>query len=277
MEERNLSKSNLIWKFFGLTLFLSWACWIPAGLLSVERHELFIHILHYAGGLMPTVVTLLMIYFHGNAQERKDYWQRLIDLRRIDKFWYIVILLTVPLLTGIGVVIDLWLGGKGAELGALTNIILKPVSLIPFVIFMLVFGPLPEEMAWRGYALDNLQAKYKAVPASLILGLIWTLWHLPLFWIQGTYQQGLGVGTSQFWLYMLDKIPQSIIIGWIFNNTQRSTASAVLFHFMVNFIGELVDLSLRAEMIYVASWWISALAVIMIWKSQRMQKKKLVN
>ena len=139
---------------------------------------------------------------------------------------------------------------------------------------MLLFGPLPEEMAWRGYVLDGLQARWNALIASLILGIAWTLWHLPLFLIEGSYQYGLGIGTPQFWLFVLGMVPQSILMTWIYNNNRRSTVTAVLFHFMINFVGELLALSLRAETIYVASWWIAALLVIAIWKPQRFVRMK---
>ncbi len=269
MDKNKTSIISFPWKFFGLTFSLTWACWIPAGLLPIEQYGLLTKILHYAGGIMPTFVTLLLLYFYSNHQERKEYWRRLIDLKRISKVWYAVILLTVPFLTILGVVFDRVLGGTGAELDAASNILLNPLSLIPLAIFMLLFGPLPEEMAWRGYALDGLQDRWNALSASLILGAAWTLWHLPLFLIEGSYQHGLGVGTQQFWLYMLDKVPQSILMTWIYNNNRRSTATAVLFHFMVNFVGELFDFSLRAETIYIVSWWIMALLVITIWKPQR--------
>ena len=269
-------RKSLPWTFFGLTFLLTWACWIPAGLLSIEQHGLLVKILHYAGGAMPTVVTLLLLYLFHGREERRDYWRRVIDLKRISMVWYVVILLIVPILTIAGIVIDLLFGGIGAEIDVLINFLRNPLSLIPFVMMMLLFGPLPEEMAWRGYALDGLQIKRNALTASLILGAAWALWHLPLFWVQGTYQQGLGVGTQQFWLFMLDKIPLSIIMTWIFNNNQRSTATAVIFHFMVNFVGELVDLSLRAEMIYIASWWICALLVSMIWKSKSFTRNKSI-
>lgn len=269
-------KTNDIWLFFVLALCLTWLCWISAGFLSVDQNGTLVRVLHYAGGVMPAIVTLLLLYCRTGPEERRDYWQRLIDVRRIGKPWYIVILLTVPILTGIGIAFDLILGGKGLELGALSNFIHNPLLLIPFTLFILVFGPLPEEMAWRGYALDNLQEKFNALAASLILGLVWTLWHLPLFWIEGTYQHALGVGTIQFWLYLLDKIPQSIIMTWIFNHNHKSTATAVLFHFMINLIGELFNLSIRAEVIYIVSWWVSALLVVAMWGSQREKQKKPV-
>jgi len=259
--------------FLGLTFLLTWICWIPAGLLSKE-HSSLANILHYIGGAMPPLSALLLLYLYNNYKERKDYWERLVDFRRIGKSSWIVILLTVPILTIIGILGDIILGGTGAKLEFASNILSNPLSLLPFAIFMLVFGPLPEEMAWRGYALDGLQAKWNALIASLILGVAWTIWHLPLFWIEGSYQYGLGIGTPQFWLYMLDKIPQTILMTWLYNKNQRSTVTAILFHFTVNFVGELFNLSLRAETIHIASWWVAALLVVVLWKTQKAPLRK---
>jgi len=192
MNKNNASRSSSPLLFFGLTFLLTWGCWLPAGLLSKRQYNLLSNILHYAGGMMPMLVALSLLYLFGSQQERKDYWQRLIDFRRISKTWYAVVLLTVPVLTAIGIVIDIFLGGIGAELEAASNILSNPLSFFPFAIFVLLFGPLPEEMAWRGYVLDGLQARWNALVASLIIGSLWTIWHLPLFLIEGSYQYGLG-------------------------------------------------------------------------------------
>jgi membrane protease YdiL (CAAX protease family) len=88
----------------------------------------------------------------------------------------------------------------------------QPFGIVRFAMFTLVFGPLPEELAWRGYALDRLQMRWNALMSSLMLEGVWTVWHLPLFFIKGSYQHGLGVGTLGFWLFMMDKVPQSIIM-----------------------------------------------------------------
>jgi len=119
---------------------------------------------------MSTLAALLLLYLYHDREYRKDYWQRLIDLKRIGKVWYMVILLTVPILTIIGILVDLAMGGNGAEISVLINFLRNPLSWIPFVMMTLMFGPLPEEMAWRGYALDGLQVKRNALTASLILG-----------------------------------------------------------------------------------------------------------
>jgi membrane protease YdiL (CAAX protease family) len=249
------------WLFFVLVFGLSWGFWILAALLSSKSATLPSRLLHYAGGLMPIVVTVALIYLRQSPDFQRDFWQRAIDFKRIGIRWYVVILLTVPILTALGATVDIRLGGKGLELEAARRFVPQPLMFLPFALFLLVFGPLPEELAWRGYALDGLQVKWNALTSSLILGAAWTVWHLPLFFIQGSYQHGLGLGTVQFWLYMTDKVPQSILMTWIYNNNRRSTLSAILIHFMVNLVGELFGLTLRAEAITNLLWIIMAIGV----------------
>jgi membrane protease YdiL (CAAX protease family) len=129
----------------------------------------------------------------------------------------------------------------------------------------LFFGPLPEELGWRGYALDLLQARYSALVSSLILGAVWALWHLPLFLILGTYQHGLGIGSHSFWIFLITIVFQSILLTWIYNHNRRSTLSAVLFHFMVNYSGELFALTDRAEIYQSVLWAVFVIAVVAIW------------
>jgi membrane protease YdiL (CAAX protease family) len=107
--------------------------------------------------------------------------------------------------------------------------------------------------------------KWSALGSSLVLGVVWALWHLPLFFIDGTYQNSLGVGTLSFWIFMIEVIPKSILITWIFNNSRGSTLSAVLLHFMDNFMGELFELTARAELYQFILWIAAAIVVTAVW------------
>jgi membrane protease YdiL (CAAX protease family) len=262
------------WLFFVLVFSLSWGCWILAAILSTEGATLLTRLLHYAGGFGPTAVTIALIYFQHTPDFRRDFWRRAIEFKRISTMWYGVILLTVPILTALGAMGDVLLGGKGLQLEAAERFVEQPWMFLPFALFMLIFGPLPEELAWRGYVLDGLQVKWNALASSLILGVAWTVWHLPLFFIQGSYQHGLGLGTEQFWLYMMDKVPLSILMTWIFNNNRRSTLSAILLHFMVNLIGELFDLTLRAEVFTILLWIIVAIGVTVLWGPEKLARDR---
>jgi membrane protease YdiL (CAAX protease family) len=256
--------------FFVAAFGLSWSFWALAALYSTQDGTLLTQILHYAGGLQPFAVTIALVYFRHTPDFRRSFWRRAIELRRIDARWYGVVLLTVPILTALGALVDKVLGGGGLKLEAAERFVAQPWMFVPFALFIFAFGPLPEELAWRGYALDNLQLKWNALTSGLILGIAWTLWHLPLFFIQGSYQHSLGLGTGRFWLYMMDKVPLSILMTWVYNNNRRSTLSAILLHFMVNLVGELFDLTMRAEAIYILLLMVAAIGVTVFWGPERL-------
>jgi membrane protease YdiL (CAAX protease family) len=100
------------------------------------------------------------------------------------------------------------------------------VSVLDFIIFVLVLG---EELGWRGYALPLLLDKRSAVMASLILGVLWGLWHLPTFLVPGTPQYGLPLSA-----FVLLTVEYSILMTWVYLHTKGSVLIATLFHGAIN-------------------------------------------
>jgi membrane protease YdiL (CAAX protease family) len=96
----------------------------------------------------------------------------------------------------------------------------------------LTFGPLAEELGWRGFALPELQKRLNPLLASLVLGLIWWTWHLPSLLIP-TYQWA--VGGMPILLYLILIMPGSVLAAWIYNNSRGSALPAILFHGSMNF------------------------------------------
>jgi membrane protease YdiL (CAAX protease family) len=90
--------------------------------------------------------------------------------------------------------------------------------------------PILEELGWRGYILDRLQERYSALAASLIIGVMWACWHIPTFFLKGSVLTMVAIGSIPFWLYFVNIVLVSVIFTWIYNNTGRSTLSAILLH-----------------------------------------------
>ncbi len=107
--------------------------------------------------------------------------------------------------------------------------------MVPIVITVFLFGPVSEEFGWRGFALDRVLARWGAVKGSLVLGLIWAFWHLPLFFIPGSGQQLTGDPAIMFPIYAVAVLGMSLIITWVYNNTDMSLWGATFFHFTMNF------------------------------------------
>ncbi|MBN1248731.1 MAG: CPBP family intramembrane metalloprotease [Anaerolineae bacterium] len=254
------------WVFLGLTLGLTWLVEFLAAAIDGFLPRWGVTALRYLGGIMPLAVAMGLARLKHDRPFQRDFWQRIIDFRRISFGWYLVIFLYTPVKSGLAALIDVLSGGHGIAPEAVSRFAVQPLLIVPTLFFWLLFGPVPEEPGWRGYALDGLQAQQTALKASLIVGVVWSLWHLPLFFIAGTWQaEQVGLGTQRFWFYLITIVVEAVLYTWIYNNTRSSTLSAILFHFVGNAFGELFALSARAE-IYNFVLGVAAVAVVIaIW------------
>lgn len=242
MDKIKLYLSNL-WIFFLLTFVFSWFFWSCA-IFSNQGYTFFPTIIFYAlGGFGPSIIGIILTYLTKNKDEVKDFWYRSRDFKRINFQWYlaIIILSLAPLLIAGG--ISVLFKGSG--------ITFDPVFISNFLgsVIFLIIGVIAEEFGWRGYVLDPLQSKYNAFISSITVGFFWGIWHLPLFFIKETYQQSLGLFSIEFWMFFIMIIPHSVIYTLIFNNTNRSILSAMLFHFCVNFFGQLFSFDVLVRII----------------------------
>lgn len=249
--------------FLALALLTTWAGW---GLLAATRlppTSIPGLILLAIGGCGPAAVAIAFLYTRHTKAHQHDFWRRIIDLKRPSPRWWLITLALPP-----AILLAAWILGVTTINAGLTwdtaaqRLIQQPWTLAPLLLFALLFGPLPEEIAWRGYALDPLQQRHTALTASLILGTVWALWHLPLFLIEGTYQHEKGIATPAFWLYTIDVLPKAVLLTWIYNHTNRSTAAAIAFHTSINLVGLFTTRSDALELFHVALWFVAAGAVV---------------
>jgi CAAX protease family protein len=262
------------WIYFVATFLWTWLIWGAAILMGVSMETAGGVIVLLLGVIGPAVMGITFTYLTRDKEGRRDYWKRVIDFKRIPGKWYLVIFLFVPVLNILAALLDGVTGGGGTTWGeAALNLLSNPVAVIPSILFSSLI-PFLEELGWRGYVLDRLQEKRSALASSLILGVIWSVWHLPLFFVPGSYQAGLGVGTLAFWLFIIGIIPLNVPFTWIYNNTDRSTLAVILFHSMVNFTGELIALSERADTYSIVLWFIAGIAITVIWGAKTLTRRE---
>jgi membrane protease YdiL (CAAX protease family) len=138
---------------------------------------------------------------------------------------------------------------------------------------LLILGPLSEEIGWRGYALGRLQTRWNALTSSLIVGLVWALWHLPLFMMVGTSQHELGL---PFIGFLVGFMANSILYTWLYNNTKQSLWSAILLHWLFTYAVTVVFAGVTRSPLY--NWleylpYVSMAAiVVLIWKPQTLSR-----
>jgi uncharacterized protein len=136
-----------------------------------------------------------------------------------------------------------------------------PIStlLLFFVVLALTDG-LGEETGWRGFVLPRLLEHHRALPVSLGLGMLWALWHLPLFWTIGAALESRPIA-----LQLLALPALSVLYTWVFQHTQGSLLLAVLLHAASNLWGIAVLPSAGQDMtpalFRIGTMWLLALAV----------------
>ena len=142
-------------------------------------------------------------------------------LWRVGLGWYLFVLIVIPLILVLSVIV---LPGALGSFQGLATLAPLPLLFLAVYVFFLS-GPMGEEPGWRGFALPRLQALHGPLVGSLILGVLWGLWHLPLFftpWNELT--------TFNVVVYVLATTCFSIIYTWVFNNTKGSLLIAILLH-----------------------------------------------
>jgi uncharacterized protein len=148
---------------------------------------------------------------------------------RVGWQWYLVVILGPAVFSVAVAGIYTLFGGSWAD-AAPPAILQGSLLFLPLFLLILTFTDgLGEELAWRGFALPRLLTRYNALVASVVLGVIWALWHLPLLWTEGN-----GMFHLPVWLLLLDLTAKSVLFTWVFLHTRGSVLIAMLFHGATN-------------------------------------------
>jgi membrane protease YdiL (CAAX protease family) len=190
---------------------------VPAYLVDLPLLK-FSPLLGIFGLFGPAIAAIIMAAVTDGKSGVKALLGRVV-LWRVGLPWYVIAL-------GLPTILSLATAALAYLAGATEFIRVGALAPIELVLFVLVVG---EELGWRGYALPRLLEKRSALTASLILGVLWGLWHLPTFLVPGTPQYGLPLTA-----FVLLTIEYSILMTWVFIHTLGSVLIATLFHGAIN-------------------------------------------
>jgi len=252
-----------------ITFSISWILWglIALTALDINSH-LTVGIAYVLGGFGPAIAGIILAQRNPGAS--MDFWPRLLQTRRIQPAWWVVILLLYPATLMLAYLILSFTSSGAADLNISGNLLGSSPALIPLtLLFIAILGPISEEPGWRGYALDRLQARYSPLTASIILGGLWWGWHLPLVFVQGSFLQGSGASIVFLAGYLGTVLLYSILFTWVYNHTDRSVLATIIFHFSINFTTGILAPPYEVFMVTTFLLIAIAAAVTIRWKMWR--------
>jgi membrane protease YdiL (CAAX protease family) len=258
MTLRELLQRAPLLGFFALTFAWSWACWALSPAIKPQLPWLST-LLMFAGSFGPSLAAIVVVASTRPVEGLRVWLSRCLQWRIGWGWWAFVLLLPLAVML-LAAGLHVSLGGDIATAPASGHLLMTVVNLL---LILLLGGPLGEEFGWRGYALPVLQDRLGWRAASLGLGLVWGVWHLPLFFIDGTAQAHLPLA-----LFLLSVLAMSVVFAWLVNRTAGSVVVALLFHTAINFWPSVVPVlptegSYRAYAIVVATLVLLAVAALL--------------
>lgn len=218
--------------YFGLTIAWTWLFWL--GMLPAFREAgldapPWALAMLFVGAYGPSLMAVALAAREGGKTGVRALLAK-FAIWRVGLRWYAVALF-LPAVVSLGGA--LLFAARGGEIGGLD---FDRAHLIPLALLIgSVFGPLAEELGWRGYALPRLLERHGPLVSSLILGAVWTVWHAPLYWAPaGTSISGepVTIGAIAFYLALLTGY--STFYTWIHLNARGSVLLAFLLHLTFN-------------------------------------------
>jgi membrane protease YdiL (CAAX protease family) len=249
--------------FFLLAFALTWAVWIPRA-MGVD-----FGIIGRLWTWMAAAAAVLAAALTGGRTAVRQLFRRLLRWR-VGWQWYVVVILGPAAFSAAIAAVYVLLGGSWSA--AAPDAFTTSLPMLGLFLLALTFTDgLGEEPAWRGFALPRLLSRFNALIASLVLGVLWGAWHLPLIWTAGSALQSQPV-----WLLLLDISAKSVLFTWVFLRTRGSALVAVLLHGTTNLFEVSPVVGSTGELAYpmlaAAGKWV-LVAILVAWAGPRLTRR----
>jgi membrane protease YdiL (CAAX protease family) len=225
-----------IWSFFGAVYAVTALLYAPILISGHGMATLVNKLLMVAVTFVPSLLGILFVHLTYDPAQRREFWKRVFRWPSVSPGVAIMTLCGFPALTVVAFVVTSYIASIQVNLSYLKTILTQIPLLVQFLLVEFFLGAVSEELGWRGYVLDQLQKHYSALASSLILGILWAVWHSPAFLTPGLSQYEMGgLFSWQYFSMMIAVTAGSVLHTWSYNNSGRSILlSGILMHFVQN-------------------------------------------
>jgi len=253
---REWVKQNSVLSYILLAYGITWLIALPLvlsyqGLIAIEVPFALHYILPFGPMLSALIVTAVTSGTSGLREilSRMSKW-------RIKPIWFLIALFSVWILYFVSSTIIVLIGQPWPDLSLFGNVLYLPYLTFAgaWLLWIFTFG-IGEETGWRGFLLPKLQVKHGPITASLILGIFWAGWHVPMF----LYNENLiamGLMGTIFWVIGL--MFGSVLLTWLYNSSEGSVLMTALWHGTYNLftaaIGQAAGLTSGIISMFVMIW-----------------------
>ncbi|WP_214403181.1 type II CAAX endopeptidase family protein [Pseudonocardia lacus] len=249
--------------FFVLANLMSWLAWLPyilsqngLGVWDFRFPEIMgtSQLLGMLpGAYLGPIASALFVTAVAEGRPGLRRWLGRMWRWRVRWHWYAVALLGVPaFMVGSG------LAFSGGEINAPSMMVVA--AYVPGLLLQMITTGLAEEPGWRDFALPRVQRRFGPLGGTMVLGPIWSLWHMPLFLTEwGGWPD---VDWNRPVAFTVFCLAFNIVMTWVFNRTGESLPLAMLLHVSVNNFASIVWAEMFPALDVVQTYWAMAFGAI---------------
>ena len=224
--------------FFALAYLFTWIFWIPAVFIQGNTGTLLMML----GLIAPAVVSTLFVVFSGSDALKKDLRQKITGFYKVKWTNVLLAIVVFAAIIACSILLSLAFGQPLSQFSLTEDFSFTGVGIGSALLTILV-ASIIEEVGWKGYCEDSIGNYMNWFWESMLFGALWSFWHFPLIFIQGTYQAGLMVNPLYVINFFVSGIPLGFIITWVYLASDRSILACMIFHLFVNFMQEKIAMT----------------------------------
>jgi uncharacterized protein len=248
--------------YFGRTFALTFLFWGVGAYMSFsESLHAYYMLFMLIGLMMPFLFSWQMLAQSGRIESIKKVVLKALFPKDLSLKMLPAMLLVMPLVVLVSIAVSLLFGESTSQL-QFSDSFSFSTGVVP--VFLLLFlAAFFEELGWRGYAFESLSKGRSLLSASLIFGVLWSAWHLPLLVVNNSYQYEIAQISIWYAInFFVGIVPMSIIISWIYIKNNHSVMIAVVFHFIINLSQEALMLTQMTKSIETGVLALFAAAIV---------------
>lgn len=252
---------------FYITCFaVTWAFWITAAFLSKPDPGLS-SVFMLLGLISPAATAVITVLTSGNTALKNDLKRKLAGFYRLNPLNILTAVLTFAAIVALSILLST-LFGQSLNQFAFTEDFSFSINGTSALLTILLAAVI-EETGWRGYGEDSIASYFSWFTESVIFGVVWAVWHLPLFWIEGTYHYGLRVlGFGYMLNFLISVIPLDFLTTWVYVKNNRSMLASIIFHLFINTMQEKIAMTPQTKC--VETLVVTAAAVVVVLTNREM-------
>jgi membrane protease YdiL (CAAX protease family) len=260
-------------RFYGTVFVLTWAFWFAAAIVGhnmADSGGISLTLMLF-GLLVPPVTALFTILISKSAPLKKDLRDKLIGLFRVKPFIVIAAIIVFGAIITVSILLSTLFGQSTNQFTFADGFSFAGGGAV--ALLTIVLAAFFEELGWRGYAEDSIAFYCSWWKESIIFGVVWALWHLPLFFIPDTYHFNILHESPWFAVnFFVSILPLGFMFTWVYVKNERSIFACMLFHFFVNFLQEKIAMTQTTKCVETFVLFIAA--GIIVWLNRDLYFEK---